>query len=341
MYNFFVVKHRIPQEEDGCVTIVPRHACPPFAGCMDGFRALYCMDQCKVIFNSTRQIRQDIQRILCRVAQSQGDFATNKVKLQLPSCSWFFIENTMALHGIESNSRIKYSHPRTMLSWGLCYNSLRHTGSLDVLRFDTQAKMAAFRDLFGQTCGYGVRKKRPRYSEGRSLLNFNDVINVITCTHSYEQREADFSTASSGENWRSFQRSAGRMRDGIDLAYDADDGVLQVVIRYHKMVVVRDETTFDSLKHIGVASPETLLRAGETDTTVLPDLSLSEIIPGMEFLDESFVMTVISVTEREIHARKAYKVLRDLTTVPAMDSTVVIYTDVEYVKDQIAEMLRS
>ena len=131
------------------------------------------------------------------------------------------------------------------------------------------------------------------------------------------------------------------MRDGIDLAHDADDGVLQVVIRYHKMVVVRDETTFDSLKHIGVASPETLLRAGETDTTVLPDLSLSEIIPGMEFLDESFVMTVISVTEREIHARKAYKVLRDLTTVPAMDSTVVIYTDVEYVKDQIAEMLRS
>ena len=77
------------------------------------------------------------------------------------------------------------------------------------------------------------------------------------------------------------------------------------------------------------------------NTTVLPDLSLSEIIPGMEFLDESFVMTVISVTEREIHARKAYKVLRDLTTVPAMDSTVVIYTDVEYVKDQIAEMLRS
>ena len=314
---------------------------PPFAECMDGFRELYCMDQCKVIFNSIRQIRQDIQRILCRVAQSQGDFATNKAKLQVPSCSWFFIKNAMSsLHGIESNSRIKYSHQQTMLSWGLCYNSLRHTGSLDVLRFDTLAKMAAFRDLFGQTCGYGVRKKRPRYSEGRSLLNFNDVINVITCTHSNEQRETEFITAS--ENWRSFQRTAGRMRDGIDLVYDADDGVLQVVIRYRKMVVVRDETTFDSIKHVGVASPEILLRRGNgTNTTVpLHDSSpLSEIIPGMEFMDESFVMTVIDVREREIHARKVYKVCCDSTTVPATDSRVVIYTDIAYVKDLIAEML--
>jgi hypothetical protein len=335
IYNFFVVKHRIAK--DGCVTIAPRHACPPFAGCMDGFSELYCMDQCKVIFNSIRQIRQDIQRILRRVAQSQGDFATHKLKLQLPSCSWFFIKNTMALHGIESISSIKYSQPRPMLSWGLCYNSLRHTGSLDVLRFDTQSKMAAFREQFGHTCGYGVRKKRPRYSEGRSLLNFNDVINVIACTQSYEQRETDFNTTTS-ENWQSFQHIAGRMRDGIDLAYDADDGVLQVVIRYRKMVVVRDESTFDSLKHIGVASPETGLHIGTTTTTI-PDL-LSEIIPGMEFLDQSFVMRVISVTDREIHARKAYKVLCDLTTVRAMDSTIAIYTDIlAYVKDQIAEML--
>jgi hypothetical protein len=33
------------------------------------------------------------------------------------------------------------------------------------------------------------------------------------------------------------------MQDGIDLAYDADDGILHLVVRSRKMVVSRDETT--------------------------------------------------------------------------------------------------
>jgi hypothetical protein len=41
--------------------------------------------------------------------------------------------------------------------------------------------MAAFRALFGMTAGYGVHKKRPKYSDGQSLLNLNDVINAVLC----------------------------------------------------------------------------------------------------------------------------------------------------------------
>jgi hypothetical protein len=48
-----------------------------------------------------------------------------------------------------------------------------------VLRFDTTTNMTAFRKVFGHASGYGVRKKRPRYSKGCALLNKNDVIKVI------------------------------------------------------------------------------------------------------------------------------------------------------------------
>jgi hypothetical protein len=240
----------------------------------------------------------------------------------------------MALQGIESISSIEYSQPRAILSWGMCYHSLRHTRSIDVLRFDTQTKLAAFRELFGQACGYGVRKKRPKYSEGRSLLSFNDVINLIACRSSNEQPGTD-NLDTNSDNWRSFQRIAGRMRDGIDLAYDADEGVLQVVLRYHKMVVIRDESTFTSLKCIGVASPETLGAVRSTS----PD-STCTIIPGMEFMDKTFVMRIVSVTDQEIHARKVYQVLRDLTTARAIDSRIVIYTDIANVNDQSQEMLK-
>jgi hypothetical protein len=59
----------------------------------------------------------------------------------------------------------------------------------------------------------------------------------------------------------------------------------------------------------------------------------------MEFLDHSYVMSVVSVTLSEIRARKLYKVLHDLTTVQAIDTGVVIYTDTAYVLNQIQEML--
>jgi hypothetical protein len=343
MYNFFVVKHRVAQ--DGCVSAVPRDACPPFPGCIEGFHKNWCIDHCKLIFNNIRQIRMDMQRILCRVAQSQGDFSTCTVKVQLPSCSWFFIKNAMARHGIESTSGVRNSQPRTILSWGLCYQSLRHTAHLDVLRFDTEAKMVAFRELFGHTCGFGVRKKRPKYSDGRELLCINDVVNVVSCTSNLNERQRpqktgeDVGNSTSDANWRSFRN--GVMQDGIDLAYDVDDGVLQVVIRYHKVVVTMDEGTVTCLKRVGVG----FAFLDERDTATLlgnrttAGLKVSNILPGMEFLDHSFVMRVVSVAVSEVRARKVYKVLRDLTTVRAIDTGVVIYTDMEYVLNQIQEML--
>ena len=286
----------------------------------------------------------DMQRILCRVAQSQGDFCSRTVKAQLPSCTWFFIKNAMARHGIESTLGVKNSQPRILLSWGLSYHSLRHTGHLDVLRFDTEAKLVAFRELFGHTSGYGVRKKRPKYSEGRSLLYINDVINVVSCTNLKERQQPqgtggqDVGINTSDEScWRSFRN--GMIQDGIDLAYDGDEGILQVVVRYHKVVVTADEDTLLRLRHVGVSFA--LLDEGRqhTSTMTLPHAAPISILPGMEFLDHSYVMSVVSVTVSEIRARKVYKVLHDLTTVRAIDTGVVIYTDTAYVLNQIQEML--
>lgn len=100
MSNFFVLKYR--QARIGNLSVIPRHECPPFPACIEQFQKLWSVCHCELIFNSIRQIRQDMQRILCRVAQSQGDFAVKNAKLQLPSCSWFYIKNTMATQGIDS-----------------------------------------------------------------------------------------------------------------------------------------------------------------------------------------------------------------------------------------------
>ena len=156
MANFFVTKYRISGEGD--VSVIPRHTCPPFPGQIDSFQKLWSVDYCELTFNTIRQIRQEMQRVLCRIAQSQGDFTTKNTKMQLPSCSWYFIKNAMAAGGVESICNVKYSQPEGFLSWGLVYHSRRHTGYLDVLRFDTAKKLDVFRGLFGRMAGYGVRK---------------------------------------------------------------------------------------------------------------------------------------------------------------------------------------
>jgi hypothetical protein len=116
----------------------------------------------------------------------------------------------------------------------LCLQSIRHTEHLDDLRFDTEGRLKAFRDLFGHTCGFGVRKKRPRYCNGRSVLHINDVINVVS--HANNQLEEIPEPSASTGNWHSFRNAV--MRDGFDMApYDIDYGVLHLVIRYHKMIV--------------------------------------------------------------------------------------------------------
>jgi hypothetical protein len=160
MSNFYVEKYRIMGASD--VSVIPQHACPPYPGQIESFQKLWSVDYCELTFNSIRHIRQEMQRILCHIAQSQGNFSTKNTKLHLPSCTWYFIKSTMAAEGVESISTVKYSQPRVFLSWGLGYHSSRHTGCLDVLRFDTAKKLDAFRGLFGRMAGYGFRKKRPR-----------------------------------------------------------------------------------------------------------------------------------------------------------------------------------
>ena len=157
MSHFYLTKCRMTSVTRE-VSIIPRHDCPPFARQIEGFRRIWALDFCQSVFNTIRHIRQEIQRILCRIAQSQGDFASRNAKVHLPSCSWRFIKECMAAGGVQSIHSVKFSRPIVSLSWGLAYHSRRHTGNLDVLRFDTDAKLNVFRSVFGTVAGYGVRK---------------------------------------------------------------------------------------------------------------------------------------------------------------------------------------
>ena len=114
MLNLFVLKHRLSR--NGRVSSVPRQTCPPFPGYLDGFRECWSVDLSALIFNSIRQIGWAMQRLLCRIAQSQGDFAKRNVKLQLPSCSWFYIKNQMEQQGIACISGVRFSQPRPIPS---------------------------------------------------------------------------------------------------------------------------------------------------------------------------------------------------------------------------------
>ena len=329
MSGFFVAKYRIGG--DGKVCTIPHHACPPFGGQIEGFRNVWSTDFCELIYKSMLQIRREVQRILCRVAQSQGDFAVKNAKLNLPKCCWYFIKDAMEMKGIHIISGIKYSQPRSVLSWGISFYSKPYTGFLDVIRFDTVSKLQAFRELFGTMSGHGVRKKRPRYSDGPSRLCLNDVLNVVAVrpdqsTRAENERDDDHSCYSSSSN--QFQRF-GVTADGIDLAYNPSDGLLQIAVRYSKVVVT--DASLPSLICVGVSTS----RAVETANTTL------NIAVGMEFIDGSHIMRVQEVCSSEIRAKKVYRIDKTTrcTSVVTDAAEIVIYNDVAYVDRKIQQML--
>jgi hypothetical protein len=127
---------------------------------------------------------------------------------------------------------------------------------------------------------------------------------------------------------QSFQRF-GVTEDGIDLSYDASDGILQIVVRYRK-VVVTDEWLRD-LKNVGVSIPNHATRTN-------PLLRADEIVPGMEFLYNMHVMRIVSFDGISIRAKKAYRV-GSSTTTRATSDEVIVYTDIEDVQRRVQEML--
>jgi hypothetical protein len=241
---------------------------------------------------------------------------------------------------------LKNTQPQTILSWGLGYRSVRQTTHLEVLRFDSHSKMVSFRKLFGDTCGFGVRKKRPRFSDGTSVLCMNDAINAVYFPsytpipgNAVQEHDTSADQMNVDSTWRSFRN--GVVEDGIDLAYDVDVGILQVVVRYRKVIVSNsaDDGMLACLQGVGVCF-------GSDDNNAVwshrsSDELLESILPGAEFVDHSFVMRVVSAdnSTSEIRARKVYKIRHDGTTVRSTDMTIVIYNDINYVSTKIRERI--
>jgi hypothetical protein len=90
MCHFYVAKYRI-ESATGVVSIIPKHTCPPFAGQIDNFCKLWSVDFCQMVFKAIRHLRQEMQKILCRVAQSQGDFSAKNAKVYLSSSAWLVL----------------------------------------------------------------------------------------------------------------------------------------------------------------------------------------------------------------------------------------------------------
>jgi hypothetical protein len=331
MCHFYVAKYRI-ESGTGVVSLIPKHTCPPFAGQVDNFCKLWSADFCQLAFKTIRHIRQEMQKILCRIAQSQGDFSAKNVKVYLPSCGWSFIKDAMANKGVHSITSVKFSRPQVSLSWGLSYCSRRHTGYLDILRFDTDKKLDVFRSLFGAMAGYGVRKKRPRYSDGRFLLSMNDVINAVV-----GRSEQGDDTSSVPSNDEALFQRFGVTEDGIDLSYDVDESTLQISMRYRKLIVTN--SSLHLLAGVGVTSAKSARRDNDADE---PDSGtlIHEIVPGMEFIDGAYIMRIHEICGSAIHAKRWYKIVDDRTgrTVRVNPlEEVMVYRDIEAVYRMIQE----
>ena len=235
----------------------------------------------------------------------------------------------MTAKGIDSISAVKYSQPQIILSWGLVYHSCQHTGYLEVLRFDTGKKLEVFRSLFGKMAGFGVRKKRPKYSDGRGvLLSLNDVLNVVLCPSNDDNVTTDDDTHD-GSSYP-FQRF-GITDDGIDLSYDSSDGTLQILLQYRKLVVTNE--SLQSLAGVGVC-----VGGGSTDKdssgacVESDETMITQIFPGMEFIDHTYLMRVQEVRSFEVHAKKVYKIHNSrMTTKVNASEEVVVYTDIKNV----------
>ena len=52
MCHFYVAKYRI-ESAAGVVSIIPKHACPPFAGQIDNFCKLWSVNFCQMVFKRT------------------------------------------------------------------------------------------------------------------------------------------------------------------------------------------------------------------------------------------------------------------------------------------------
>lgn len=146
--------------------------------------------------------------------------------------------------------------------------------------------------------GYGVRKKRPKYSDGPFLLSINDVVNAVCPSESKESDDdkSDCSTCSV------FQRFC--TEDGIDLSYDSSEGTLQISLRYRKLVITNE--SLHSLVDVGVSDAGAFHRIASNNNE-----RISIITPGMELIDGMYVMRVQEVRSNvgEINATKVYKIL--------------------------------
>jgi hypothetical protein len=337
MFNFFVLKYR--RARNGSVSVVPKQACPTFGAQLPGFSEYWSIDHSQMIFNSIRQIAHAMQRLLCRIAQSQGDFAHRNMKLHLPTCSWFYIKNHFGQRGIKIHD-VGFNQPRPILGWGLTYRSHREYCDMEILRFDTCAKIVAFREVFGYTSGYGVRKKRPRYCDGESLININDVLNVVFLPTSpgddgeiYELEE---------HSLPAFQRF-GVMEDGIDLGYSKLDGILQITLRYRKLVVTNEMVPYLASVGVGLREASAGNDNGITTSTsnMVNPTTTAMIFPEMEFVDDGYLMQVTSVGPNSIRARRTYKLLAGNRSMGVCGfHNDVEYTDLADIWNRIQERLR-
>ena len=130
------------------------------------------------------------------------------------------------------------------------------------------------------------------------------------------------------------------MHDGIDLVYNENDGILQVVLRCRKLVVTSE--LLPLLKSVGVGLQVTTSGEEEEHSSTsrnMHALTTAAITPGTEFMDDGYVMLLTSVTNTSVQAQRTYRILDNNRTTRAIDCHVITYTDIADVKCRIQEML--
>ena len=168
------------------------------------------------------------------------------------------------------------------------------------------------------------------------MLNINDVINVVRFPLDDEVDDGRQDQSADGI----FQRY-GVMEDGIDLVFDANDGVLQVVVRYQKMVVTKESMPFLTAVGVLFRGDDYEFHPGNNiNSAATPDTSTC-ISTGMEFMDRGYLMRVKAGANDVVYARRTYKLVghRSVRVYGCDNDHIVTYTDIADINNRIQEML--
>lgn len=206
--------------------VIPVEHCLPFHssyGNLTTENSIECFPS--LIWNHIEEVRVHLMKSLCRTGQRQGQGLVRAYESMF--CSPYFIKylqtRTTELqewHQIPDR-KVKRRKVEAALSRRTVSQVFK---GCQLIRFETEAQLHVFCELFGENSIAGSRKRFPKVGTGKLVLKENDCLNVINGVPEADHQEV-FSLTTS--------------QPGIDLIFDGRK--LYARVRYRSYIYNRDD----------------------------------------------------------------------------------------------------